>query len=258
MMKLWILSDLHFHPSTPPAPTIPPGVDVAVIAGDVCEGAADAVEWLSSEIRSHGVEVISVLGNHEFYHHLLEGERRIARKVGDELGVYVLDDRTIEISGVRFIGATLWTDYLLYAGGEEHHAQAYMLSAKRGLNDHRLITVGPYADLFQPADALRLHQTSRAFIEAELAKPFDGPTVVVSHHCPHPNSVPRAFAGDKLTPAFASDLSDIIERYQPTLWIHGHTHSSFDYQVGRTRVICNPKGYGAENPEFRWDLVVEV
>ena len=58
--------------------------------------------------------------------------------------------------------------------------------------------------------------------------------------------------------AFVSDLSEVIERREPDLWVHGHVHDSFDYQVGRTRVVSNPKGYEHENPSFVPGLVVEV
>jgi Icc-related predicted phosphoesterase len=91
-----------------------------------------------------------------------------------------------------------------------------------------------------------------------MATPFRGPTVVITHHAPHPNSVNSRFVGDPLNPAFVSDLGDLIARHQPDLWLHGHTHCSGDYRLGRTRVICNPAGYGRENPAFDPTLVVEV
>jgi hypothetical protein len=98
-----------------------------------------------------------------------------------------------------------------------------------------------------------------------LAIPFDGPTVVVTHHAPHPDSVARRFENDPLTPAFVSDLSEVIDRWQPALWFHGHTHDNFDYRVGATRIVCNPKGYGPmppgrriENVAFDVGRVVEV
>jgi len=91
---------------------------------------------------------------------------------------------------------------------------------------------------FAPADALELHRQSRAWLEGELAKAFAGPTVVVTHHAPHPNSVESRFRADPVTPAFVSDLSLLIERWQPHLWIHGHTHT----------------GSGGYQP----DLVIEV
>lgn len=258
-MRLWILSDLHARGGHKRFPDPPPDVDVIVVAGDTTQGAMLAADYLRELRGASFAGVVTVLGNHEFYSSSIEKERRIAREIDGDDDVNFLDDAWMYIDGVRFIGATLWTDYALYADGSETWRQQYMKAASLGLNDHRAIRVLDDADRrFTPADALALHEVSRAFLEAELAKPQDGPTIVVSHHCPHPNSVPALFAGDKLTPAFCSDLSATIERYQPALWIHGHTHSSFDYIVGKTRVVCNPHGYGDENPEFRWDLVLEV
>ena len=119
---------------------------------------------------------------------------------------------------------------------------------------------------FTPEQALALHRESRAWLEAELARPWDGKTVVVTHHAPHPMSIAPKYRGDPITPAFVSDLSAVIERHQPNLWIHGHTHASFDYVVPgtKTRVVCNPRGYRdrrtglPENPTFAWDKVVEI
>jgi Icc-related predicted phosphoesterase len=90
--------------------------------------------------------------------------------------------------------------------------------------------------------------------------PFDGKTVVVTHHAPHPISIAPRYARDALNPAFASDLTDVISQHQPDLWVHGHTHSSFDYVVPgtKTRVVCNPMGYDDENPSFDVGLVVEL
>jgi hypothetical protein len=106
--------------------------------------------------------------------------------------------------------------------------------------------------------ALQRHRRELAWLEAKLAQPFDGPTVVASRHSPSPKSVPAMFAADPLTPVFSSNLEWLIEKYQPACWIH-HTPDSFDYTIGKTRVVCNPAGYQHEpNPEFQWDFVIEI
>lgn len=91
-----------------------------------------------------------------------------------------------------------------------------------------------------------------------MAKHFAGATVVVTHHAPHPGSIAPRYQRDLLTGAFASDCEDLILAGQPTLWIHGHMHHSADYRIGATRVLCNPHGYGRENPAFNSALIVEV
>ena len=103
-----------------------------------------------------------------------------------------------------------------------------------------------------------LHKRSRAFIEAELAKPFEGATVVVTHHAPHPRSMHSHYGSDLLSAAYVSDLTAVIEAGQPNLWVHGHVHENFDYRVGATRVVCNPHGYGVENQKFDPGLVIEA
>ena len=114
-----------------------------------------------------------------------------------------------------------------------------------------------FAD-FTPEDSVRLHEASKAWLVAELARAFDGPTVVVTHHLPASPSISRRYVNDPLNPAFASGLEDIIERYRPDLWIHGHTHVPCDYEIFGTRVICNPRGYPGEPTGFSPALVVEV
>ena len=111
---------------------------------------------------------------------------------------------------------------------------------------------------FRPQEALAVHEASRAFLEETLAEPFDGPSVVVTHHAPHPKSINERYALDPLNVAFASDLSEVILEGRPQLWLHGHTHTSSDYRIGATRIVANPHGYGRENPAFDPSLVVEV
>jgi Icc-related predicted phosphoesterase len=113
---------------------------------------------------------------------------------------------------------------------------------------------------FTPEDAIRLHTASRDWLAAMLAEPFYGQTVVVTHHAPSSQSVHTRYARDLLTPAFASNLENLMEGDRAALWVHGHMHESFDYEVYGTRVVCNPRGYAPEalNPDFRPDWVVGI
>ena len=134
-----------------------------------------------------------------------------------------------------------------------------MNACATGMNDHRRIGWQKQPWLrFRPQEAALLHHQSKTYLAEVLATPFRGPTVVISHHACHPRSIHPEFMSDSLTGAFASDLSTLIEAHQPTLWVHGHVHQSFDYRVGETRILCNPHGYGTENPNFDGALVVEV
>ena len=113
--------------------------------------------------------------------------------------------------------------------------------------------------MFTPEDSVHLHRTSVASLVNELEKPFDGPTVVVTHHVPATPSIADRYRNDPLNPAFASRLEGVIEKYQPELWIHKHTHVPCDYEIFGTRVLCNPRGYPSQPQEkFSPALIVEL
>ena len=255
-MKIQIVSDLHFDVRQPKAIEVGSDVDAVVVAGDVCQGADAGFAWLRRIVPIH-IPIVMVLGNHEFYRRCWREEVVQARKQAPLCGVHLLEDGIVILGGVRFIGATLWTDYELFG---EHNLPLAMSAARNGLNDHRRIawTKDPW-QRFRPQEALALHRRSRDFIAAELAKPFAGATVVVTHHAPHPGSLHSRYRDDLLSAAFVSDLTALIEAGRPDLWVHGHVHTSFDYRVGATRVFCNPNGYGTtENGAFDPALVVEI
>ena len=111
---------------------------------------------------------------------------------------------------------------------------------------------------WSPADAHAAHQTARTYIESVLEVEHDGPTVVVTHHAPSPLSISPQFFGSPLNPAFASDLTATIMRYQPDVWVHGHVHHSAGYLVGETQIVCNPRGYEGENPDFDPALILDI
>ena len=250
-MRLWILSDLHLEYADLRSPLAIPEADVCVVAGDLCRAPANGVHWLARHIAP-AMPCIYVAGNHEFYKGAVREGIEDGRKAAEQFpGVHFMENDTVTIGGVRFIGCTLWTDYRI-----EGHQQLAMIHARERMNDHRQIALqtNPWRR-FLPTDAYRLHQDSRRFIEASLAA-ADGPTVVVTHHLPLAASIPARFQGDLINAAYASDLSGIIEEGRPALWIHGHTHDSCDYVLGNTRVVSNPRGYDDENELFDPALVV--
>lgn len=241
MTRLWILSDLHRdHGRTSIFP--PSDADVAVIAGDAVDD-----EWLR-EIAAI-LPVVFVAGNHEFYGHDIQGRKESL----SALPIHFLDDRAVEVGGVRFVGATLWTDY----GRDPVCAEA----ARRGMNDHRHITwqKQPW-QRFLPSHATKLHEASAAYLSGELALRQERPTVVVTHHAPSVRSVHSKFTTGPyaaLNRAYYSDLDELVAASGAALWVHGHVHSTFDYTIGSTRVLCNPHGYASENPAFNPTLVVD-
>jgi Icc-related predicted phosphoesterase len=106
-----------------------------------------------------------------------------------------------------------------------------------------------------PSDTLAFHEAAVAWLDRTLAEPHNGPTVVVTHHAPSPRSVPHFYRGSLLSPAFNSNLEPLIRRYQPELWVHGHTHWSVDYAIGRTRLYSNQKGYPGEATGFSLECI---
>ena len=167
----------------------------------------------------------------------------------------MLNNETVVINGVRFLGSTLWTDFRFYGESEAWHSRQ---RAKRYITDFEIIKYR--GATFTPEDSVVLHEASKAWLDGELETSFDGPTVVVTHHLPSELSVAKQYAGDPFNPAFASRLEHLIEKHSAELWIHGHTHVPCDYELFGTRVICNPRGYPSEpsGRGFSPALVVEV
>ena len=113
---------------------------------------------------------------------------------------------------------------------------------------------------FTPNQSMALHRVSREWLAGALAKPFDGPTVVITHHAPSSRSVHAKYAGDLLSAAFASNLESLMGKDRTAFWLHGHVHHSFDYELRGTRVVCNPRGYSPHslNGAFSTDALLEV
>lgn len=250
-MKIWVISDLHFPMSRLDWEIEFPDADVCVVAGDVTDPVIESIRWLHENIGCR-MPVVFVAGNHEYYGHSYAESLAEARKLAPEYPtVRFLENSEAVIGGARFLGATMWTDFEFFEQPEKS-----MQVASRYMNDYRMIHYSSAPPRRFSAEITRaIHKDSRKWLEAALAESFDGPTVVVTHTCPHPMSVHDQYAGDELNPAFVSDLSPIMKEHQPELWVHGHTHSSFDYVApgSSTRVVCNPRGYVK-----RWNMGYEV
>jgi predicted phosphodiesterase len=254
-VKLHILSDLHLEFGDFDVPVT--DADVIVLAGDIWQSSR-GLHW--ARRRFPETEIVYVLGNHEFYGGEFYDVLSACRRAAADTRVHFMENDGVNLGGVRFVGAALWTDFRLFGNSRQGDS---MLYAQSRMNDFHAVEIHDAAGRrrrFAPQDVVPLHEESRAFLERELAQAFNGKTVVVTHHLPSPSSVAARFVADPLTPCFCSNLNDLIVAAAPDVWVHGHTHDSFDYRIGRTRIVCNPRGYYPDelNPKFEPELIIEV
>jgi Icc-related predicted phosphoesterase len=267
-MKIQFVSDLHLEFA--PITITNAGADVLVLAGDILVAdtftrglnspyTAKAAEWYDwlEETASQFKYVIYILGNHEHYNGNFYKTRNILSEVFKDIpNLYILDQTWVDINGYRFIGGTLWTDF--------NHDNLQAMLVRDGLNDYRLIQGTGYKKL-TTAETAYYHSQFLELIKQQHSK--SQKIVVVGHHAPSYRSVAEQFRYGRnasLNHGYFSHLDRFIEEHPNIkLWIHGHTHTSFDYEIGKTRVMCNPRGYQRgdlppENRDFNPNLVVEL
>lgn len=247
-MKIQFASDIHMEFGGSPLRRPHVVGEVLILAGDIAESPTHLAERLP-HLLPPGLPVIFVLGNHEFFTQEWEKGVEEYRKVLAPLNVHVLEEEAIVLDGIRFLGCTLWTDFFNGAQG---------LASEQVMPDFCNIWNGS-SELTWP-DVAKRFRRSRTWIESEMVRPHEGPTVVVTHHAPSSRSNAPQFAGSPISGAFYSNLEGLIEKTQPALWVHGHMHTSSDYRIGKTRVVCNPYGIGGEavNPDWNPTATVEV
>ena len=248
-MKLLIYSDLHleFGPFEPASAN----ADVVVLAGDIAVG-VDGISWARRQFRQ--ARVVYVLGNHEFYGGDVRDVLRACRREAKRQRVDLLECDEIVIDDVRFLGATLWTDFAVDVVRQRSVDDALRV-ANRGMSDFGLIRRGDA--MLTAQDTRDMHWRAREWLREQLAAPHAGKTVVVTHHLPHVNSIHAQYFDHPLNPAFVSHLPELV-RAPVDLWIHGHTHCSCDYNVAGTRVLCNPRGYVPNDVNAQFDAGLQV
>lgn len=259
-MRLLILSDLHHELWREHAPRIDPSIsqpDAVVLAGDINTG-AKAVQWAAETFP--GLPVLYVHGNHEGYGHAIDDMQREIKEACSTSGnVHFLNCGELTIGNVRFLGATMWTDFKLF--GDEDRPAA-MRECQERMNDYKRVRLAKQAyRKLRAGDTAQYHAIQKSWLKQKLSEPFDGKTIVITHMAPSYRSVPDEFALDRISSAYASVLDDLVA--QADVWVHGHMHESLDYHIEKCRVVCNPCGYmtrggGIENSNFNSNFIVEV
>lgn len=259
-MLVRLISDTHFdfgHDYEPLLPPMPGDEEtILVVAGDIDIG-SEACDNFLPAMCYRFAEVIYVLGNHEFYHNDMT---RVAIDVQDMMNEFpnfiFLDNDTVVLGDVRFIGSTLWTSL-----GKRNPGS--MFYAEKAMADYGLIKRA--GKKLTALDTVELHEEAVAFIEETLMTPHEGPTIVVTHHLPSYKSVHEMFKTGTamgLNPAFFSDLDGIMHDHDIAYWFHGHSHQTVeDYEIAGTKVRMNPCGYqalGKENPLFNPEFRIKL
>jgi len=230
-MNILIYSDLHVESDNFQPPT--KNVDTVVLAGDIGEG-FKGLSWAAKHFPE--TPVVYVPGNEEFYYHDLEMIDELKARAPSN--IHVLHNNIAIINGVRFLGSILWTDFELNGANFKFKS---MRAAHDRMSDFRAIKYEGWP--FEPEASLLLHRQSRDWLTRALEIPYDGHTIVVTHHAPSKQSTHPRYENNILNPAFASNLESLMDQKRVQYWIHGHTHDNFDYEVNGTRVLCNSRGY---------------
>jgi predicted phosphodiesterase len=248
-MKLQILSDLHIECA--PYKFQQTDADIVILAGDIHLGQS-GFKWALENITDQ--KVIYVLGNHEFYREATPQLIRKLKQLSKGTNIYVLENNAVSIKGVRFLGCTLWTDFQLLGD-----IDVAIATAQLNVTDFQQIRMSPQYRKIKPSNTVVWHKKTRRWIEQKIASRKDDKIVIVSHHAPSIRSIPEKDKHAPLSAAFASNMDDFIKWTDAELWIHGHIHKSFDYVIGKTRVVCNPFGNIDEhNGRFNPKLTLEI
>lgn len=242
-MKICLASDLHleFPNADRQMLDFPEDADVIVLAGDIHVGDGSAREALALAARYPRAEIVWIAGNHEFYRRNIDDQLKTYRDISAaHPRVHFLENESVEIQGVTFLGCVLWTDFSLLGDSERSSALA-----DRQINDFYLIKTARKRE-FTAQDAALRFKASRSFLDKALSMGDPDKTVVVTHFSPGLETVSQNFDISDITPYFQANVIDLIDRYQPSHWIFGHNHYSNDLRRGRTRLISNQGGYPAE------------
>ena len=241
-MKLLVISDLHTEFTPFDIPDL--DRDILVLAGDIAEG-SKAKAILEKEVKKS--PIIYILGNHEYYFNDFDVIKDFWSNY-DVANVHFLENKTCYINDIRFIGATLWTDFDALSDrpdsmpGAMTHNLRMREKAFRAANFYLSKTGTTRYGLPFDAQAVREQAlVCQQWLREKLSSPFEGKTLVITHFAPSLKSHDPRYGVNPGTVGFCNALEDLLG--QADVWLHGHLHCASNYQVGKCRVMANPLGY---------------
>ena len=275
-MKIAVASDIHLEFGDLDIRNNA-GANVLILSGDICVAAdldmrdrrqteqgfaryrSERFHDFFERCTAEFPHVIYIMGNHEYYHSdFATALDDVRRKLAHLPNLYVLEREVKVIDDVTFICGTLWTDMNNSDALTLYHMRTMM-------NDFRVITnsttpvnfrtqEGEFrtrVGKFMPEDAVTEYVKMKQYIQSVVQGNHDTKYVVVGHHAPSRLSTHEMYKNDTImNGGYSSDMDEfIVDHPQIKLWTHGHTHHPFDYMIGETRVICNPRGYVGYEPE---------
>ena len=256
-MKIALASDVHLEFGALELHNTE-NADVLILSGDICvakhlngEHHHDArYRKFFKECCERFPKVVYVLGNHEHYTYDVQETVAYLKQELAYDNLHILENETVDILDYTFIGATVWTNMNEEDSLTLYHISSMMSDFQSIKNSVRTLNAWGKPARLTPEDTVKFHKKSMDYINHVVNNGPDKKYIVVGHHCPSFKSVHPKYAHDKImNGAFASDLDDFIAyRPQIKLWTHGHTHEPFDYVIGETRVVCNPRGYSGHEP----------
>ena len=246
-MKIQIASDLHWDMMADRSkfqevlPVSSVKADILLLVGDMTGNPGD-FEYLTKL----PIPILYILGNHEYYGYPFPDRLNELKAYFQGSNIHVLNNEIFMLDGIKFICSTMWTDL--------NHGMHNRI-VKQCMNDLHVIKG------FTVTRWLQEYDKARDYIKFCLGSKLEGErtTVVVTHHAPSYKSEQRHF-GSAISGGFCAHMDDVIEHFQPPLWVHGHTHDPVDYFIGKTRVVTNPKGYDCERGlwEFQKEFIIEL
>ena len=247
-MKFAVCSDLHLE-FGPLELKNTENAELLILSGDICvakdlvfKESARSENWMAffEQVSSEFKNVIYIMGNHEHYHgDFAKSYEQLQFALADLPNIHVMEKEFISFGDVTFVAGTLWTDM-----NKEDPSTLY--SIKGYMNDYRIIDDSArLTGKFTPDQSVIEHKAMLKLIDDVCSGMPNEKIVVVGHHAPSKLSTKPQYEDDVMVNgAYSSDLSEfILDRPQIKVWTHGHTHHNFDYMLGSTRIVCNPRGY---------------